>query len=189
MKIITEVWKDLVGYEGLYKISNLGKVKRLTRKYSNQYKSKQISKEKILKGNKIQNGYLQVKLIKENKSKNLLIHRLVAITFIENPSNYEIVNHKDENKTNNCASNLEWCSVDYNNNYGTKPDRISKNHSIIGAEKAKKKVAQFNKKNELVNTFESITEASKKTNIKICNISECCKQKRKTAGGYIWKFI
>lgn len=161
-------------------------MKRLTRTYANQYSNKKVYKEKILKGNKIQNGYLQVKLIKENKVKNYLIHRLVAQAFIKNPNNYEIVNHKDEIKTNNRVTNLEWCDIQYNNTYGTKQERQSKNHSLRCVEASKKKVFQLNKNNKIINKFESITEASKKTKIKICNISQCALGQRKTAGGYIW---
>lgn len=163
-------------------------MKRLTRICANQYLNKEVSKEKFLKGNKIQNGYLQVKLIKNNTVKNYLIHRLVAQAFLENPNNYEIVNHKDEIKTNNKVQNLEWCNVQYNNTYGTKQERQSKNHSLKCAEVSKKKVFQLSKNNVIINKFESVTEASNKTKIKICNISQCALGQRKTAGGYIWRY-
>lgn len=166
----------------------MGRIKRLTRIYANQYSTKEISKEKILKGNKIQNGYLQVKLIKNNIIKSYLIHRLVAQAFLENLNNYEIVNHKDEIKTNNEVSNLEWCDAQYNNTYGTKQERLSKNHSLKGPETTKKEVFQLSKNNVIINKFRSITEASNKTKIKICNISQCALGQRKTAGGYIWRY-
>ena len=105
-----EIWKDIDGYEGLYKVSNLGRVKSLN------YLRKGIEKERI--PNKNNSGYLIVGLHKDGKIKNFLIHRLVAEAFIENVNDLPQVNHKDENKLNNCVENLEWCSAKYNSNYG-----------------------------------------------------------------------
>lgn len=104
-----ERWRDIKGYEGLYQISNCGRVKSL--KYC---------KEKILKSIKSSNGYLQVNLYKDGKRKYFLVHRLVATAFIYNIENYSQINHKDEIKSNNYVSNLEWCDYSYNNNYGTR---------------------------------------------------------------------
>lgn len=119
-----EVWKDIIGYEGVYQVSNLGNVKSLERKRFNGRvlvnKKSQIMKQYILK-----NGYCSTRLYKDGKSKNHLIHRLVAIAFIPNPQNLPQVNHKDENKGNNCVDNLEWCDRVYNNNYGTAQQRHS----------------------------------------------------------------
>lgn len=104
-----EEWKDVVGYEGLYQISNLGRIKGLKRnKINNQ-----------VLGNK---GYYKVHLCKNGKSKYITVHRLVAQAFISNPNNYPCVNHKNETRTNNTVDNLEWCTQKYNCNYG--------NHSI-----------------------------------------------------------
>lgn len=100
-----ETWKDIKGYEGLYQISNLGRVKN-------------IKKQKILNPLNI-NNYLKVVLSKKGKVQNKYIHRLVAETFIPNDNNYKEINHKDENSLNNCLSNLEWCNHKYNINYGT----------------------------------------------------------------------
>ncbi len=170
-----EIWKPIKGYEGLYLISNMGNV------YS-------FYKNIILKPNKITNGYYQVKLFNNGKYKCFLVHKLVAEAFIPNPNNYPIINHKDEIKTNNKVNNLEWCTDKYNNNYGTKKERLSKNHSLAGAIATKKNIIQYTKEMEEIKRYESITDASKKTKINISNISMCCLGKRKSAGGYVWKF-
>ena len=106
-----EIWKDIRGYEGIYKISSYGRVWSLKRKG--------VVKEKILSQTYNNNGYLRISLNKNNKSKSILVHRLVAQSFIPNPNNLPCVNHKDENKLNNQVDNLEWCTHKYNNNYGT----------------------------------------------------------------------
>ena len=109
-----EEWKDIIGYEGKYQVSNTGKIRSLN--YLNTRKTKE------LKPRKFSTGYLSICLGKEKK--NFYIHRLVAIHFIPNPNNLLEVNHKDENKTNNNVENLEWCNHKYNCNYGTRSERI-----------------------------------------------------------------
>ena len=106
----TENWKDIEGYEGLYQVSNLGRVKSL-----NYHRS---WKEQCLKPGKVC-GYLYVILSKDGEVYGKYVHILVAEAFIPNPFNLPYVNHKDEVKTNNCVSNLEWCTAKYNTNYGT----------------------------------------------------------------------
>ena len=110
-----EIWRDIKNYEGLYQISNLGRVKRL--RFINRHLN--FEKEKILKPYKDGgNYYFVIGLHKDGKRKYKAIHRLVAETFIPNPNNYPVVNHKDENKLNNRIDNLEWCTHKYNSNYG-----------------------------------------------------------------------
>lgn len=127
-----EVWKDIKGYEGKYQVSNLGRVKSLPKFHrTNKFYSSigYMSKEKILKPLKQSCNYLQVDLCDVNgKRRKKYIHKLVAEAFIPNPNNYEYVNHKDEKKTNNKIDNLEWCSFDYNLNYGTRNARIKISH-------------------------------------------------------------
>jgi hypothetical protein len=115
--MVDEIWIDINGYEGLYLISNYGRVKSLN------YLHHGIVK--ILKQG-IRNGYSYVTLQKNGNIKKEYVHRLVASAFIKNPLNYPEVNHKDEVKTHNCVENLEWCDKKYNCNYGTRNDRISK---------------------------------------------------------------
>lgn len=156
-----EVWKDIQGYEGLYQVSNLGRVKSLN--YHREGKEKMLSVYK--NGN-----YLRVTLFKNTK-KTFFVHRLVAEAFITNQKKLPEVNHKDENKENNCVNNLEWCTSLYNANYGNRNNKIQKPIICIetGAE------------------YQNLKEASQITKIYYTNISECCRGKRKTAGGYHWK--
>ena len=113
-----EEWKNVIGYEGLYEVSNTGQVRSLDRyvKYSNGRIC--LHKGKVLSPAKDKYGYLAVVLSCNGKQKTIKIHRLVAQAFIENPDNLPEVNHLDEDKTNNNVDNLEWCTTKYNSNYG-----------------------------------------------------------------------
>lgn len=115
-----EIWNDINGFNGMYMVSNLGRVRSLFRKKSNY---NQFVTPKIMRASDNGNGYLFVNLTVNNKSKRFYIHRLVASSFIQNPNNYPHINHKDENKHNNCIDNLEWCTPAYNNLYGTAKER------------------------------------------------------------------
>ena len=169
--IMTENWKAIAGYEGLYEVSDLGRVKSLW-----------YGKEKILKPRETHGGYLHVCLCKDGKVEQPKIHRLVAEAFIPNPNNLETVNHKDEVKTNNVASNLEWMSVKDNINYGTHNKRV--------AESLSKQVQMLDKYTcELLATFPSTHEAKRVTGINQGHISSCCIGRRKSAGGYVWRYI
>ena len=117
-----EIWKNIKGYEGLYQVSNLGRVKSLERKDNLGRKVN----EKILKNRNATHGYIAVILSKDSNKKTYRVHRLVAEAFIPNPNKYLEVNHKDENKSNNRIDNLEWCDRKYNCNYGTFKERHSK---------------------------------------------------------------
>ena len=137
---------------------------------------------RILKPQKDTSGYLKVALYKDGHAKRLFVHRLVADAFIQNPNNLETVNHKDEVKTNNVASNLEWMSQKDNNNYGTRNKRV--------AESLSNQVQMFDKATgELLATFPSTHEAERVTRIAYQSISSCCLGKRKSAGGYVWKYF
>lgn len=119
-----EMWKDIKNFEGMYQISNFGRVKSLARTKKHSYNGIAQLKEKVLKPVNI-NGYKRVVLSKNNKSINKYIHFLVAQAFIPNPNNYSEINHKDEDKANNKINNLEWCNHSYNINYGTGNQRRS----------------------------------------------------------------
>ena len=172
-----EHWKAIAGYEGLYEVSDMGRVKSL-----------KFWKEKILKPQKDKGGYLHVGLSKDGHTKQLLVHRIVAEAFVPNPNNLETVNHKDEVKTNNTVTNLEWMSIKDNNNYGNRNKRSSEarlNHPAFS-----KKVQMFDKSTgELLATFPSIHEAERVTGIAQSHISSCCLGKLKSAGGYKWRYI
>lgn len=126
--IIQEIWKDIKGYEGLYQVSNLGRVKSLDKKIDD-YRGKEV---RLIKGkimNTTDNGhnYLIISLTKNKHRKNFYVHRLVAQHFIENPNGYSEVNHKDYNKQNNVTDNLEWCDRKYNTNYSR--ENMKKQHN------------------------------------------------------------
>lgn len=141
---------------------------------------KSINKNIILKP-EIRRDYYSVQLYNETrKAKHFQIHRLVANAFIENPMNYRYVNHKNENKLDNNVSNLEWCTASYNSNYGTAIFRA--------VDKKRIEIIQYDKNLNFINEFYSISEAERITGIPNSNIVNCCKGKRKTAGGYIWKY-
>jgi len=172
------IWLDVVGYEGLYQVNNIGGIKRLatpqgigTGHYARlEYK---------IKSHKINTGYLLISLWKDNKPKQFLIHRIVANAFLPNFNNLPCINHKDENSLNNNVENLEWCTHKYNMNYGTRNKRIG--------EKNSKPVIQKNKNTgEIIRIFASAMEAERETGIINSTISEYCTSKRKTAGGFIW---
>ena len=167
-----EIWKDIEGFEGMYQISNRGNVKSLN--YN------KTGKERILKPNKVSHGYLQVQLHQDGKAKNYYVHRLVAAAFCDNPHGFKEVNHIDEDKTNNCADNLEFCSKSYNNNYGTRNKRI--------AEKRSKPVIAIDKRTGLILEFLSALEAEKETGINNGNIIKCCKGKLNSCGGFYWMY-
>lgn len=176
-----EIWKDIKGYEGLYQISNLGNVRSLDRYETNGrttilYKGKIFSKA-ISHSNK---GYYIVSLSKKGKTTKKYIHRLIAEAFIPNPNNYPCINHKNENKLDNRIANLEWCTDSYNINYGTRNTkaRISKSRPIL----------QYDLQGNFIKEWFGIKNASENLNIDKSNIGECCRNKRKTAGGYIWRF-
>lgn len=165
-----EIWKDVVGYEGLYQVSNLGRVKSLN--YN------RTGKEKIMKCGYDKDGYIRV-LLTNNKKERIMkkVHRLVAQAFIPNPYNLPMVNHKDENPSNNIVSNLEWCDAKYNNNYG---------NSVI---KRSKQILQIDiTTNIIINIFPSMMEIQRKLNIPTSHICSCCKGRYKTSGGYKWSY-
>lgn len=164
-----EEWRDVVGYEGLYMVSNMGNV------YSH------IRKKPLVKtlGEK---GYYTVSLFRNRKRKEAKVHRLVAMAFIPNEENFDCINHKDECRTNNVVSNLEWCTKAYNNRYGTARFRAAK--------KRQKKIVQCTKSGEVIREWDSIKDAAETLGINRSNICQCCKTNKKysCAGGFVWKY-
>lgn len=165
-----EIWKPIPDYEGLYEVSNLGRIRSLYnyRKYN------------VLTQN-IKRGYYQIGLRKNGIRKWYQVHRLVAETFIPNPNNLPQVNHKNENKLDNEISNLEWCSVSYNNMYGSRLKRIK--------EKVVKPVYQYDLNGKFIKKHESLVDATKSMGLKsLSSISLCCSGKYKTSNGYKWSY-
>lgn len=185
MKKVEEIWRPVVEYEGLYEVSNLGRVRGIPRGGCDG---------RVLKQGLNDKGYYCVNLSKHCVIKRCRVHRLVAMAFIPNPNNYPSINHKDENPHNNHVDNLEWCTQKYNMNYGTARERA--------ALKNGKKIAQYTIEGVLVATYNSSYEAMRKTGIIASHIRECCKggcyvkrkcgrrwKNIKTAGGYVWREI
>jgi hypothetical protein len=189
-----EVFKDIKGFESLYQITNLGRVKSKERITGIGYGAVRIEPEKWLRITEDSNGYLSVVLWKDNKPTRKLIHRLVMEAFLPNPDSLPQVNHKDENKANNMVwvnedgtvdlekSNLEWCTRSYNVNYGTAIDRMRN--------KMGKKIIQIDPvDNYVIAVWDSIRDCSRFTKINKASISGCLNNKRyKTAGGFKWEY-
>jgi hypothetical protein len=168
-----EIWKDIQGYEGIYQVSNLGRVKRF--KYIGKTQVNQV-----LKGSLQRTKYINITLFGKEK-KAYPIHRLVAQAFIPNPNNYPIINHIDENPSNNAAKNLEWCTYAYNNTYGLGMKNRIKTHS--------RKVFQYTTGYNLVKVWENAKQAEKEGGFKTSNIHQCCNGEKKTHRGFIWSHI
>lgn len=186
-----EVWRDITGYEGLYQVSNFGRVKSLKRKINHPYRSRNV-KEKILKSTVDRNGYLHINLYKNGNKKFATIHRLVATTFL-NEEKYMEVNHIDGNKTNNNIKNLEWCTKSENikhtyNKLGRKPSyRKLYNRGIKN--KCSKKVIQLTIDNTEIKIWDCLRDVQRELKIGQPEITKCCQGKRKTAGKYKWKYF
>jgi hypothetical protein len=166
-----EIWYPIEGYEGLYEVSNFGRIKSLG--------NNKTRKMKILKTVEGRDGYLLVNLSKNGKVKSFQVHRLVAEAFIPNWFDNQEVNHIDEDKKNNHIDNLEWCEHKYNCNYGTRIKRIS--------EKLFKSILQYTKSGVFVREWASIIEADR-NGFNKGNVTSCCRGERKTHKGYIWKY-
>lgn len=162
-----EVWKPIEGYEGLYEVSDIGRVRSV------------FNGTMLLTPDKAR-GYLRVTLFKNGVRNRRQVHRLVAEAFIPNPYDKPVINHIDENKSNNRVSNLEWCTPKENCNYGNRNKKISCGVS--------KPVKQLSKTGELLAIWESMTIASEVLGISLSEISVCTRETHKSAGGYKWRY-
>lgn len=181
-------WKSIEGYEGIYMVSENGDVMR----------DDSVRKPHILATLVNNSGYHTVNLSKNCKQKRFLVHRLVAKAFIPNPNNLSEVNHIDCNKNNNSVGNLEWVSRSENLLHAFKNGRkpFTEKQYVSSCNNLKKAtlsiavpIAMLDKNDKVLRTFSSITEATQLTNISGCHICNCCKGRRKTAGGFKWKYI
>lgn len=175
-----EIWKDIPGYDGYYQVSNLGRIKSLPRCKPTD---KRKSHNNIRKPKLAANGYFKINLSKDSKVKWYGLHRLVAMAFIPNPKNFPVVNHKDENPQNNCVDNLEWCTVQYNCNYGTARERQKKTRAANPNDRAVRKmvgernsraVRAYSPSGEFIGEYKSLTDASKQLRVNISQISRHC---------------
>lgn len=200
-----EEWRDIEGFEGLYQISNTGRVKN---KRNGSIKATRVNKK---------TGYVITDLKAAGKKTTCYVHRLVAIAFIPNPDTYPVINHKDENRQNNHASNLEWCTQKYNVHYGSgiEKNRLAHIGKRASAETRKKQSeahsgekhwnygrtwSQETKKKNMVGqpkrkmvvnlstgeVFDSISDAARKSNTASSSIARVCNGVYKKANGYVW---
>lgn len=163
-----EIWKDIEGFEGLYQVSNLGRVTRVTT-------------GRILKSGKDKDGYLQVTLCKDSTKYTKKIHRLVAQAFVSNSENKPEINHIDEDKANNRVNNLEWSTRKENNNHGTHNERSSRTQSIP--------IISTNLKTGECREFYGTNECGRQLDLNPGHINEVLKGKRRQTGGYTFKYL
>jgi len=175
-----EIWKDVVGYEGLYQVSNLGRVKGLERTIQgwgkSGYRPTKI-KGKIMKASHDRGGYLLVGLSKDGKVKTEKVHRLVLKAFLEQPEGKNQVNHKNEIRDDNRLDNLEWCDSKYNVNYG---ERVERSY---------KPIVQMDMNNKIIKIHASVRHAYEYLGKSMNgHISSVCNGKRNDIYGYKWVF-
>lgn len=181
-----EIWKTIKDTNGKYSVSNLGNVRR-NEHYTEVIANGTIAhyKERLLKGYKDKEGYLVYSICNAHgKTFTKKGHRLVAEAFIPNPENLPFINHKDENRQNNNVENLEWCTIQYNNNYGTRKEKLRKTSGI--------RVAQYTIDGKLIKIWNSLSEASQSFGCKTtANIRRVCKglKGRNTYRGFIWRYV
>lgn len=195
-----EIWKPVVGFEGLYEVSSFGRVKSLERVMHRKNSGDIVIKERIMCPTPNFKGYLYVKLYNYGRPKMKKIHRLVAEAFIPNPLNKPHIDHIDTDKRNNNVDNLRWVTASENkNNELTRElhrrimDAAVTRKCLDGrmannSETMERTVLQFSKDGELIKEFHSLRSANDETGAGVGHISAVCHGKRKTAGGYIWKY-
>lgn len=159
---MVEEWRPIKGYEGLYEVSSLGRVKSLNYRGSGACK--------IFTGSPDKDGYLRT-VLRNPVKKYVRIHRLVAEAFIPNPTRLPLVNHLDEDKQNNCVDNLEWCTPQYNNDYSLSRKVIAKDFS-----------------GKIVHIFKSTAEAGR-SGFNQRHVSQCCLGKEPHHKGLIWNYV
>lgn len=174
--MMVEIWKAIQGYEGLYQVSNLGNVKSLN------WANKGFPQNLYLK--KHCRGYLQVELSKNGKKTMITVHRLVANAFLSNPQGLPVINHKDENKRNNCVDNLEWCTHSQNMmcyfaNHDSPNSKPLNVHEVI---------AQKDLDGNVLKIWENAITIKHSLGLNEWAIRECCRGNRNTAYGYKWQF-
>ena len=168
-----EVWKDIPNYEGLYQVSNIGRVKSLTtNSIMSQYNNK---------------GYLSISLRRKGNKKGFLVHRLVAECFVAKLPNKRFINHKNEDKHDNRSINLEWCTVYENNNYGLRNQKISKTQT--NRSDCSVGILQYSLDGELINEWPSLCELERNGFNRVA-ISRVCRGIKHyiSSGGYTWKY-
>lgn len=183
--LCNEIWKDVVGYEGLYQVSNLGRVKSI--------RGRKVT-EKIMKPHLQRTGYYSIWLCKEDKKGNKSLHRIIAEAFIPNPENKPCIDHVNGVATDNRIENLRWCTYKENSN---NPVSIQKMINTRNSDEYRrlqksiqpsKKVDMLTLDGEYIKSFISISDAARELNGNIAAIHRCCNDKQKYAYGYKWRY-
>lgn len=175
-----EIWKDIQGYEGYYQVSSMGRVRSCDREIVFSDGRHRFYKGKIIRPVKTNSGYWQTRMKINEHVKRDYVHRLVAKAFIPNPQRLPEINHKDENRLNNRADNLEWVEHITNLNYGNRAKKFAISRG--------KKVGQFTKDGKLLHTYYSTRDAGRHGYNQTC-VSKCAIGKLETYKGYIWKYL
>lgn len=181
-----EEWRDVIGFEGIYKVSNIGRVMSLDRTIISNNGKLMPFVGRVLKYRTGSRGYPYLTLSSTNIRKTVKVHRLVAESFIPNPHSKPQVNHIDENKLNNKVSNLEWCSAKENCNHGTHNFRVSLNGRNSPTKSLS--VFQFSLNGKFIKRWDSLCEIERQLGFLHSNISTCCYGVKKSMNGFIWCF-
>ena len=180
---MSEIWKDIIGFEGLYQVSQFGNVRSLNYNHTSNTKNLSIKHHHT--------GYKFVTLCGDNIHKNMFIHRLVACAFIPNPNNVPCVNHIDGDKSNNTVSNLEWMTYKENTRHAIETG-LRKDTNMRGKfgalHPSSKPVIQCTRAGELVKTWDCISDAARAYGKNPCTIINCCAGRAKSCAGYVWKY-
>lgn len=177
-----EQWKDIDGFEGMYQVSDLGRVRSLERTVKMVRNGRQYDmhhKGKLLSASVTKDGYATVQIFKDSKPHTYKVHRLVAKTFLSNKGNLPEVNHKDGDKENNRADNLEWCTRSNNMRHAYRNGLIDKGNMSFNRKRVKRSDGMV---------FDSMTEAAKASGACLSNVSKCCKGELKHTAGYGFSF-
>lgn len=187
-----EIWRDIEGWEDLYRISTFGNVKSMERITYGKNKSTRVIKSYTLKGELSNAGYFRVTLSDGNRRKRITIHRFICITFLQNPNNYPISNHKSGIKICNRLDNLEFCTISMNLIHafkmGLKKPQLTGLGKFGKLNVCSKAVNQYTEQGIFINQYESASIASRETGCCLSTICSCAKGNRKTSGGFIWKY-
>lgn len=187
MEELKEIWKDIEGYEGLYQVSNMGRVKSLERNVVGGRGGLYKIEEKILTPCN-RNGYSSVSLSKDGVITTHSIHRLVATAFIHNPNNFPMINHRNEIKNDNRVENLEWCTHKYNMNYGTINKRRGESLGYGKNNLCSKSILQFTKKGDFIRKWDCSMDIERELGFDNSNITKCCNGKKHFLSAYGFKW-
>lgn len=179
--MLIEYWRPIVGYEGFYEVSSLGRIRSLDVIIKCGYGKTRLKKGVVRKTSKNNKGYLIVNLSKNGKTKTCSVHKLVAQAFLSNPLNLSDVNHRDENKLNNSVENLEYCSHKTNLNHGTVKERISNKKSY--------KISQYSLSGDFISVWDNAKTIEASLGFCADSIKRACRGEYKTSHGYMWRYL